>query len=247
MGGAAKNRRGIGFAAALIVSAISGFFAAAVPFGGELSAVSNLAVIVFALPALVALYRVVSPQKLWILLVLASFAILVEALSITTGFPYGFFTYGSKMGWRLGGLVPWTVPFAWVPLVVGAVAISAKVVPRGAARFVLAVLLLVFTDLLLDPVAVKLGFWSYTSPGSYFGVPLSNFIGWVVSGAIGVFLLNQMLRGKQMGNLATKGFIAILIFWSAAACTLGLYLPLLVGCALILFTWGTQEQQFRLF
>lgn len=242
----AKNRGFIWFVSALIVSGIAGFFAAAVPFGGELSAVSNLAVIFFALPALIGIYRTAPRQKLGLLLVLALFALLIEALSITTGVPYGFFAYGSKMGWQVGGLVPWTVPFAWIPLVVGAVAVSRKLVGGATSGLVLSVALLILTDLLLDPVAVKLGFWTYAAPGSYFGVPVSNFIGWVVSGAIGVCLLNLMLGGKQLGKLPTQGFIAITVFWSAAALTLGLYVPFGIGIALVAITWGTQEQKFRL-
>jgi putative membrane protein len=232
--------------AGMVASAVAGFFAAAVPFGGELAVVSNLAVLLFALPAFYSL-QVILPQRRWlVLLALSIFAIGIEALSITTGFPYGFFTYGDKMGWQLAELVPWTVPFAWIPLVVGAFTVASLVAKKAWLRTCLAVLILLIADLLLDPVAVKLGFWQYATPGSYFGVPLSNFAGWVLSGLVGVAALYWALRGKVPTKSAAHGLQAILIFWTTAAFTLQLTLPGCIGVGLIILIWGTQNQKFRL-
>jgi len=35
-------------------------------------------------------------------------------------------------------------------------------------------------DLFMDPLQVKLGHWTWIEGGSYFGVPLGNFVGWFV-------------------------------------------------------------------
>jgi Predicted membrane protein len=42
--------------------------------------------------------------------------------------------------------------------------------------------------LVLDPAAVSLGIWSY-SKGFYYGVPWSNFAGWILSGSVALMLL----------------------------------------------------------
>jgi uncharacterized membrane protein len=49
-------------------------------------------------------------------------------------------------------------------------------------------------DIVIDPLAVRGDRWflgplfTYAEPGIYFGVPLSNFAGWVIVGAVGVGL-----------------------------------------------------------
>jgi putative membrane protein len=39
-------------------------------------------------------------------------------------------------------------------------------------------------DLALDPQMVAWGFWIWAEPGGYFGIPWSNFIGWVLTTAL---------------------------------------------------------------
>jgi putative membrane protein len=45
-------------------------------------------------------------------------------------------------------------------------------------------------DLVLDPGAVALGFWVYPGGGVYYGVPLSNYAGWVLSATVAVVALD---------------------------------------------------------
>jgi putative membrane protein len=39
-------------------------------------------------------------------------------------------------------------------------------------------------DLLLDPQMVDWGLWVWQEPGAYFGIPLINFLGWFLTGAL---------------------------------------------------------------
>ena len=39
-------------------------------------------------------------------------------------------------------------------------------------------------DLALDPKMVAWGFWVWAEPGGYFGIPWSNFIGWLLTTAL---------------------------------------------------------------
>ena len=65
---------------------------------------------------------------------------------------------------------------------------------RSVARWVMAAATGVFMmalDVVIDPLAVLGEQWflgrlfTYATPGPYFGVPLSNFVGWVIVGAVG--------------------------------------------------------------
>jgi uncharacterized membrane protein len=72
----------------------------------------------------------------------------------------------------------------------------ARVVLRGrGGRAVLAVtsgVLMMLLDVVIDPVAVRGDRWFlghlfyYPDGGPYFGVPVSNFVGWAIVGFIGV-------------------------------------------------------------
>jgi lycopene beta-cyclase len=39
-------------------------------------------------------------------------------------------------------------------------------------------------DLFLDPQMVNWGFWEWELDGAYFGIPLSNYAGWLLTGAV---------------------------------------------------------------
>ena len=60
-------------------------------------------------------------------------------------------------------------------------------------RIVIAALALSAWDLSLDPRMVQDGNWIWHDGGAYFGVPLSNFVGWVVT-ALLVYLVWTFLE-----------------------------------------------------
>ena len=123
-----------------------------------------------------------------ILLTLAAFGLAIETTGTVTGLPYGEFYYSEALGPKLFGVVPYILPVSYVPLVLGAVAAA---YPTGkdwpdstfARRFpwVLgSALLLVLMDGVLDPGAAALGFWVWPEGGLYYGVPVSNYLGWLL-------------------------------------------------------------------
>src|SRR5213593_4094291 len=68
-----------------------------------------------------------------------------------------------------------------------------RAAPRWAMPIAAGVLMMAL-DVVIDPLAVRGERWflgllfTYERPGAYFGVPLSNFAGWVVVGAVGIGL-----------------------------------------------------------
>ena len=48
-------------------------------------------------------------------------------------------------------------------------------------------------DLFLDPQMVGEGYWRWTRPGAYRGIPMSNFLGWFVTGVGIIALLDAVL------------------------------------------------------
>lgn len=113
-----------------------------------------------------------------------TFGLAVEWLGHTTGVPFGAYAYTAPGPQLLG--VPLLVPLGWFAFSVVGLALA----PPGTKRW-LAPLALVAWDVGLDPLMVSQGFWRFEA-GFYYGIPLSNFVGWGVSGLLLVTLLGWL-------------------------------------------------------
>ncbi len=135
--------------------------------------------------------------RAWLLFVVAfSFGVLVEWLGHTTGFPFGSYAYTAPGPSLLG--VPLLVPLGWFAFTLIALAVS------GARKLWIAPLALVAWDLGLDPLMVDKGFWVFEAQGAYYGIPLTNFLGWYAAGVVLVWLLLKLeprLKGEASGDL----------------------------------------------
>lgn len=223
----------------LAMLSISAFFMANVVIPSSLSFVSGINVILFAAPAFWA-------TKMWLglrdaillFVILGVLALGIETSAIITGFPYGHFGYSDLLGYRLFGYTPWTVFLAWTPLVLAAYAIAASVVKNSIVRILITAVTLVIFDLVLDPGAVKIGFWRYEGGGFFYGVPLSNFLGWIFSGVIAAVVIEVFIAIRKPllrvpAQLISSGFF-IVFFWTAVAFFSALYWPLLIGIAVLI-------------
>ncbi|WMT56096.1 carotenoid biosynthesis protein [Truepera radiovictrix] len=124
-------------------------------------------------------------RRAWSLFALAFlFGVVVEWLGYRTGVPFGAYRYTAPGPALLG--VPLLVPLGWFAFTMIALALA----PRGSARW-FAPLVLVAWDVGLDPLMVSQGFWAFAS-GAYYGVPLSNFVGWYAAGWVLVALLLRL-------------------------------------------------------
>ena len=200
-----------------------GFMADQQGFKEQPGWISVLAILLLAFPAFWAFVKHLGYKKgLLVLGCLSIFAILIESIGVATGFPYGEFFYSADLGWRVFGLVPWTVPFAWVPLLIGAAALSSVFVKRAIPRIFLTAIILVMMDLVLDPAAVYAGLWSYPDGGWYFGVPWTNFAGWFFSGIIGASILFWFDADElpRLGMMSSA--VLMLAFWSGLLLSAGL-------------------------
>jgi putative membrane protein len=227
------RRIGYGIAAALL--ALCGFFVAVMPVRPELAGVSVIFVVLFAIPSYLSVIRWLGvKQGVLLLLSLGAFALAIESFAVLTGWPYGQFFYGDKIGAKVFGVVPWTVPFAWSPLLLAAMAIASRWGNSARAKIFIAALFLVAIDLVLDPAATSQGFWIWKTPGFYYGVPTINFFGWLLSGVIGAWIFSKLASMNQKTPTAflSSAFL-ILCFWSSACFWMKLYFPAVLGVLLL--------------
>jgi putative membrane protein len=114
----------------------------------------------------------------------------MESLSISTGFPFGNYHYTGLLGVQAGAVPLVIMPayfvsgyLAWTMATVFLGDLGTGIEKRNLVRLPLtASLLMVIWDLCLDPVKATIdGAWIWADGGIYFGVPISNFLGWYLT------------------------------------------------------------------
>jgi putative membrane protein len=147
-----------------------------------------------------------------------------ENLSILTGFPFGHYHYSDKLGPKLF-LVPMLIGPAYLGM--GYLAWTLARVILGGARpgadrlFALPALagfVTVAWDLTFDPVASTIArSWVWHDGGAYFGVPVSNFLGWYLTVYLFFQLFAFYLFRRAAGPLlaARESAIAPRFWWPA--------------------------------
>jgi len=201
---------------------------------------------VMRLPLLVGVAPYVDRRAGLKLLALTGFVYAIEFVGVTTGFPYGGFHYGIELGPMLLGTVPLALPLFFVPLVFNAylLAILSGYAEKRLPRVLGALLTLLLVDLVLDPGAVALGFWTYDA-GTYYGVPASNYLGWTLSGFLAVLAVefsfdHRDLRARlDSCEFVLDDLVSFIILWGAINALYAQWIPAtlsaVLGLALVAF------------
>jgi putative membrane protein len=197
----------------------------------------NLGVLVQAVAVMTVLAQPSgSGSAMRIALPVLAVAWLAEFVGVQTGFPFGHYSYTSALQPQVGG-VPLLVPLAWLMMLPPSWAVADSILRRGArpltlssrvSRAALAALAFTAWDLFLDPQMTAWGLWRWPGGGIYFGIPLTNYLGWLlVSFLIGLFLIPPSLPVLPLLVIYTVtwflSFFGQLFFW-------GLPGPALCGC-----------------
>lgn len=171
----------------------------------------------------------------WIIFLVLSglLAVGFEYLWVQTCFPYGCFSYGDVLGMKLLDTVPWTVFVWWTPLIIGVYALLRKYFQNKWLIITLWAVLLTLIDMVLDPSAVLLGFWSFTNGGRYYNVPRSNFGGWLISGSVGMTLATFLLDVSKPSTIRTYSAALTLSFFTWIAVFSVLRIPAILWWLLL--------------
>jgi putative membrane protein len=159
-------------------------------------------------------------------------------MGVLTGFPYGTFYYTEQLEFKVFGIIPWTVPLAFPPLLLGTFAIASRLTRTPWKIIIISALLLVMYDLVFDPPLVLLNFWVWALPGCYYGVPLTNYLGWLLTGLIAssllFFLIETLVNSSlPMPSMVASSLVLTVGFWSGFALWQMLFVPFIVSIILI--------------
>ena len=223
----------------LLILATMAFFMANVVIPTEAHFISGINVILFSIPVFWASVMWLGRRDaIALFAIFGVLALLIETSAIVTGFPYGHFGYSGLLGYKLFGYTPWTVALAWTPLVLAVYAVARRTVGNAILRIVLIAVFLVVFDLVIDPGAVKIGFWRYEGGGQFYGVPVSNFIGWIFSGVIAGIVIEIFAAVRKPllpapAQLVSSAFF-LLSYWTALAFFSGFVAPTWIGLGMLL-------------
>lgn len=173
---------------------------------GLLAIVYTVGLVGISLPSLRPLFLPLTPLNLLLTLVVfykvnknfsGSFLILsllvfligfsVEALGVATGILFGSYAYGTPFGFKLFD-TPVMIGVNWLFLALSSYGIVQYFTKNRLLLVLAPPFLMVGLDFLVEPVAMKLGFWGWENDV----IPLQNYVMWfvtslVIHGIIGYF------------------------------------------------------------
>jgi uncharacterized membrane protein len=193
-----------------------------------------------------------------------------ELLGTSTGFPFGHYAYLSGLGYKVAGLVPFTIPLSWFYLGFSAYLLAYSGLRSGLSQWklgdfglkMLAVglgaVLLTAWDLVLDPAMSQapFPFWEFQEVGAFFGMPYRNLAGWVGTGmvfmGVGALLLRSVPIRLSRAQLTMPLLVYLANFAFGATITLTqldmrFWIPtglgVLVGVIPAVFCWWIVPSQ----
>jgi uncharacterized membrane protein len=156
-----------------------------------------------------------------------------ESLSLRVGFPFGHYMFTGVMGPKVIQL-PVLLALAWVGVgylawVLARLIVGAEHGSRRERFLVpsIAAVLMGSWDLAMDPVWTNIDrAWIWFDGGGYFGVPFSNYFGWLLTAWI-FYQAFGLWAGGQPESTATPAWnrLAVLMFGVTAAGNLLLAVP----------------------
>jgi uncharacterized membrane protein len=158
----------------------------------------------------------------------------LEILSIQTGVPYGWYAYSQKLGPGLAG-VPLLVPLCWQMMAWNAASVARLIAPNRWF-VVVAALALIAWDVFLDPQMVRAGLWIWARQGEYVGIPLENYLGWLLTALILFAAFSRLVRAPVDSQVDSQ--VDSRLTWFAVLPVLS-YAWTWFGSSIVnLFWWG---------
>ena len=148
-----------------------------------------------------------------VLLFFSSFIIslLFEIIGTNKGLIFGKYTYEPSLcpGPMIKN-VPILIAISWTGLIYMALVCTMMIIDGtlgstiNLSHVLMSALFVTILDVVLDPIAVDEGRWSWDTPGKYYGVPIKNFIGWFINCSLILLLFSMISSSHVIANPYVK-------------------------------------------
>jgi len=138
----------------------------------------------------------------------------IEWIGVHKHWLFGNYMYGNTLGTKLFG-IPLTIGVNWFVLVYATGVLMKRTRLKSTlARILTGAVVLVLLDLLLEPVAIKFGYWSWANGTP----PLKNYICWFGASAVFLYIF-ELFKFKQQSIvtpiLLLIQFVFFALLWLA--------------------------------
>ena len=170
----------------------------------------NLTPYVLLLSSIILIYFLLKENKkenfIWLTAILL-ITLVIEIIGVKTGKIFGSYYYGEVLGIKLFE-VPLIIGVNWVMILTGAIVLSNYLrINKYYKTLAVGILALLF-DFILEPIAVKLGYW-YWSGNT---IPLQNYAAWFLIAFLSS-LMYSLLKAEIRVNLLAKYYIIQFVFF----------------------------------
>ncbi|WP_181686912.1 bisanhydrobacterioruberin hydratase [Halorhabdus salina] len=253
--------------AVMLVASAEGWFPGILEFNPYLVLFGTA---VMRLPLIAGIAPLIDRRAALAIVGLTLYTYVIEFTGVLTGLPYGHFEYVIDLGPMLLDTVPAALPIFFFPLVLNAYLLCLLLLGDRASltrvRLPAVIATVLAMDLVLDPGAVGLGFWAYAAPLAgdglwasataihFYGVPLSNYLGWVLSASVAVLAFDLgfkragLLDRLERTEFMLDDLVSFVILWGAINAWFGNWLAVgvagLFGVSLLAtdrFDFGVRE------
>lgn len=139
-----------------------------------------------------------------------SFGFFLEVLGVHSKLIFGEYTYGENLGVKLWG-VPLMIGVNWFILSYASAAVVNKLGVSLWLKVLLASVLMVGIDFLIEPIAPKFDFWSFESGKADW----HNYLGWLLASLLLQWILQKNRFAKVKFSTAIQVLTAFTLFFIA--------------------------------
>lgn len=132
----------------------------------------------------------------------------VEVVGVNTGIPFGEYHYTSVLGLQVFN-TPLMIGVNWLILVYSAVYMTRQYIPNIYIRSVVAGLILLALDTLIEPVAIGSNMWQWDT----IAVPIQNFAAWGVIALLLSLLLNFFTPSDSKNKISSLVILLQFVFF----------------------------------
>lgn len=135
---------------------------------------------------------------------------LVELVGVKTGIIFGAYSYDTALGFKIGGVPP-LIGLNWLLLVYSTGIIARKALSNIWLRAAMGAGLMVILDLLIEPMAVRFDFWTW-SEGE---IPVQNFVAWFLTAAMMQIGFQYFQKDEEIDNPIAYPFYLVQVAFFA--------------------------------
>ena len=155
-----------------------------------------------------------------------------ELAGTTTGYPFGPYSYTTQLGYLIGGRVPFNIPTSWFFMLYASLAICGRVLSAGddaRTRWkwaAVAALVLTAWDVSMDPAMVATTHWLWHLPNVaadplvrrialadlFYGMPLTNWLGWLLTGFVVARVLLAIVPPTQWAARVSPARLPLVLY-----------------------------------